>query len=480
MTQIYNAPNASPSSIGTQFNVHYWDRRSLIDAAEMMFFSPLADVRSMPKHFGKELKVYFYIPLLDDRNLNDQGLDAAGVVIAQTEYWVTFPRLVMEILNAASAGAKTAIEDNVGDTIDLTDGADDTGVSGTGWTALTIVTGGLQAKYLNATKRDAVLDLNIGAVALLGGGNIYGSSEDVGTITARMPTLTETGGRVNRVGFTRIELNGTLAEHGFFTEYTEDSLMFDTDSELYAHMSRELVAGANEVTEDLLQVDLLNAAGTIVFAGTATADSEVTGVASDSVVDFADLKRLSIALDDNRTPKNTKIIKGSRMIDTRTVSAARLMYIGSDLQTTFENMVDGLDRPAYKPVREYADAGSILNGEIGAVGDFRVIVVPNMLKFQGAGAVEGVNPGFKVTSGRYDVFPMLVVGGESFATIGLQSSGAKGGKQKFRIIVKKPGRELAQLADPYGKVGFASITFYHGFIALRPERIGLVKAVAPT
>jgi hypothetical protein len=33
--------------------------------------------------------------------------------------------------------------------------------------------------------------------------------------------------------------------------------------------------------------------------------------------------------------------------------------------------------------------------------------------------------------------------------------------------------------DPFGKVGFTSITFYHGFIGLRPERIGLVKSVAP-
>lgn len=480
MTQIYNDPaNAADSSIGPQFNVHYWDRRSLIDAAEKMFFSPLADVRSMPKHYGKELKVFYYIPLLDARNLNDQGLDAAGVVTAQTEYWVSFPRLIMEVLDAASAAAKTAIEDDVGTTMTVTDGNNGSGRSGTGWTALTITAGGLQAKYLNTTKRDAVLDLDIGAVALKAGGNIYGGSKDVGTISGRMPTLTETGGRVNRVGFTRVERNGTLAEHGFFMEFTEDSLTFDTDSELYAHMSHELVAGANEVTEDLLQVDILSAAGTIVFAGSATADYEVTGVGSDSVVDYADLKRLSIALDDNRTPKNTKIIKGSRMTDTRTVNAARLMYIGSDLQTTFENMVDGLDRPAYKPVREYAAAGSILNGEIGAVGDFRIIVVPNMMNWVGAGALEGVNPGFKVTNGRYDVFPMLVVGSESFATVGLQSSGSKGGKQKFKIIVKKPGKEMATTADPYGKLGFSSITFYHGFIVLRAERIGLVKAVAP-
>lgn len=394
MAQIYNAPPGAASSIGPQFNTHYWDRRSLIEVAEEMFFSPLADVRNMPMHYGKELKVYYYVPLLDDLNVNDQGLDAAGASYA--------------------------------------------------------------------------------------GGNIYGSSRDVGTISGKMPEMQEDGGRINRVGFTRLERSGTLQEHGFFTEFTEDSMTFDTDSDLYGHMSREMLAGANEITEDLLQIDLLNAAGIVVYSGAATQDSEMTGEGADpSVVTYADLKKLAITLDDNKTPKHTKIIKGSRMTDTATVNAARVLYIGSELQTTVENMVDGLGRPAFTPVRQYADAATIMNGEIGSVADFRVVVVPQMMKWEGAGDAESTNPGYASTGGNYDIYPMLVVGDASFATVGLQSSGKKNGKQKFRIIVRKPGKEQATTADPYGKLGFSSITFYHGFIALRPERIGLVKTIAP-
>jgi N4-gp56 family major capsid protein len=405
MAQLYNAPPGTPSDIGPQFNTHYWDRRSLIDAAEQMFFSPLADVRQMPMHYGKELKVYFYVPLLDDRNINDQGIDANGVVLT------------------GAAGANP------------------------------------------------------------GFGNMYGSSKDVGTITAKMPTLTETGGRVNRVGFTRLERSGTLQEHGFFTEFSEDMMTFDTDSDLYAHMSREMVAGANEITEDLLQVDLLTNAGTVVFTGAATQDSEIIGEgANPSVVTYMDLKKLSIALDDNRTPKNTKIIKGSTMTDTATINAARIMYIGSELQVTVENMVQMVgttEVPAFVPVRKYAAASTIMNGEIGSVGDFRIVVVPNMMKWEGAGAAETVaNLGYAATGGNYDIFPMLVVGDGSFATVGLQGSGRKGAKQKFKIIVKKPGKEMATIQDPFGKIGFSSITFYHGFIALRPERLAVVKTVA--
>lgn len=480
MTQLYNAPPGTSSTIGTQFNTHYWDRRSLIDAAWEMFFSPLADVRSMPTNYGKELKVYYYIPLLDERNINDQGLDASGAVISADDFEVTLRQTYSFVVEADATATEAAINAIQG-------AAATKSGSATPWLVTVNDTTLVAATAAEVATLEAAIDAatNPRGTALYQveqrSGNMYGSSRDVGTISARMPELSETGGRVNRVGFTRIERSGTIQEHGFFTEFTADSLTFDTDSDLYGHMSREMLTGANQITEDLLQIDLLNAAETIVFTGTATSDATMTGQGADpSVVTFSDLKKLAITLDDNRTPKNTKIIKGSTMTDTKTVNAARIMYIGSELQTTVENMVDGLGNAAFVPVRQYADASTIMNGEIGSVGDFRIIVVPNMMKWAGAGAdATAANLGYSETAGKYDIFPMLVVGSESFATVGLQSSGKKDGGQKFKIIVKKPGEEQATLQDPYGKIGFSSITFYHGFIRLRGERIGLVKTVAP-
>ena len=81
MAQLYNAPPGTPSDIGSQINTSYYDRKALIDAARKMYFSPLASSRSMPKHYGKTLKLFYYIPLLDDRNINNQGIDAAGATI---------------------------------------------------------------------------------------------------------------------------------------------------------------------------------------------------------------------------------------------------------------------------------------------------------------------------------------------------------------------------------------------------------------
>ena len=388
----YNNPGTTESTIGVQINESYYWKLALIEAAKEQYFSPLADVVSMPKNYGKKIKKYHYLPLLDDRNMNDQGLDAAGAV------------------------------------------------------------------YNN--------------------GNLYGSSKDVGTISSKLPTLSETGGRVNRVGFTRVAVEGSLEKMGFFSEYTQESLDFDTDAELYQHMSREMIIGANEINEDALQVDLLNSAGVVRFGGVATAASEITGEGSHiSVVTYKGLQRLAITLVDNRTPKQTRVITGSRMIDTMTVSDGFVMYIGSELQPLIEDMQDAFGNQAFIPVRKYADAGNILNGEIGAVGQFRIVVVPEMQHWAGAGATAtAANAGYRTTSDKYDVFPMLVIGAESFTTIGFQTSGSSA---KFKIITKMPGEQTADRSDPYGEKGFASIKWYYGFMPLRTERMAVYKSVAP-
>lgn len=394
MAMQYNDPKGgTPSSIGPQAVTDFIIKKALITARKEQYFTQLANVRNMPKHFGKTMKIYEYIPLLDDRNVNDQGIDAAGATIDP------------------------------------------------------------------------------------GSGNLYGSSKDIGTITGKLPTLTENGGRVNRVGFTRVEREGSLHKFGMFTEFTQEQLDFDFDDTLMSHISTELLNGAVQLSEALLQKDLLLAAGTVVYAGGATSVATVSGEGADAaIVDYKLLSRLSMTLDENRTPKQTKVITGSRMIDTRTVAGGRVMYIGSELQPMLEEMKDPFNNQAFIPVHKYADAANVLTGEIGSIGHFRLIVVPEMLHWAGVGAAVVSNPGYRETNGKYDVFPMLVVGNESFSSIGFQTDGKT---VKFKITTKMPGAETADRNDPYGELGFSSIKWYHGTLIERSERLAVVKAVAP-
>lgn len=405
----YNAPiDGDKSTIdganSDQMNTFKWLKKSIIETRKEQYFMPLASVENMPKHFGKTIKVFEYIPLLDDRNINDQGLDAAGAAISN--------------------------------------------------------------------------------------GNLYGSSRDIGTITGQLPTLTENGGRVNRVGFTRISREGSIHKFGFFYEFTQESMDFDSDEDLKMHLARELMNGAVQLTEAVLQKDLLAAAGTVLFAGAATSDATVTGqvvpaAGGDpevpaSILSYKNLVRLDQILTDNRTPKQTKVISGSRMIDTRVVAGGRIMYVGSALVPLLKQMTDTFGNKAFIEIQHYADAGNVMTGEIGSIDQFRIIEVPEMLHWDGAGAEATDNPGYRTSmvdgDEKYDIYPAMVVGADSFSTIGFQTDGKT---VKFSVLTKMPGRETADRTDPYGETGFSSIKWYYGILIKRPERLALLKTVAP-
>ena len=408
MTLQYRAPAAGQKSNidgsnSGQMNTFMWLKKALIEARKEQFFMPLATAINMPKNMGKTVKVYEYVPLLDARNVNDQGIDAAGAKIAN--------------------------------------------------------------------------------------GNLYGSSKDIGTITSMLPVLTENGGRVNRVGFTRLQREGSIHKFGFFYEFTKEALDFDSDDGLKEHLARELVNGAHQLTEAVLQKDLLAAAGTVLFAGAATVDSEVTGeekklgsgvIVPASIVNYKNFTRLDQILTDNRTPKQTTVITGSRLTDTKTLPSGRVMYTGSELMPMLRGLRDTFNQPAFIAVQHYADAATVLNGEEGAIGPFRLVQVPEMLHWAGAGAKVTSNPGYRTTTvggtEQYDVFPLLVVGNDSFSTIGFQTDGKT---VKFDITTKMPGNETADRNDPYGETGFSSIKWYYGILVKRPERLGLIKTVAP-
>ena len=368
-----------------QLQDYYFQRHALIEAKEDTYFLQFATVENLAAHTGKTIKQYIYYPLIDDRNINDQGIDATG------------------------------------------------------------------AKIEN--------------------GNFYGSSKDISTILKVLPTIGETGGRYNRVGFTRGIREGTIAELGFFFEFTEDELTFDSDPELYQHYVDEAIRGANKIQEALMAIDLICSAGLVQYGGTATSISTMDAT---SEITYKDLLVLGQRLRDNKVPTQTKILTGSRNIDTKTVKGGWSMIVPSGLRITFETMKDLQGRPAFIPTEKYGDQTTLANGEIGRIGEFRIIEDPYMPIHAGKGATAA--DGYASTNEKFNVYPMVVIGDDSFATIGFQSDGKT---SKFNIIVKKPGSETANAwHDPYGKTGFWSIQWRYGLMVKRPERLACLYTTA--
>lgn len=472
--QVYDNGNGQ---MAPQFVDFMWMRKALIDVQKEMLFSQMSDTMSMPRHMGKKIKRYHYVPMLDDRNVNDQGIDATGNVT---------PNSVTIVITDPNGFERRAVGDGTNAATALT-AAQNAAVDLFKNLGMTVTTYAALKAALTGLPKPWTFDE---LAAVNDAGNLYGSSKDVGTISAKLPTISETGGRVNRVGFKRIPLEASICEFGFFEEYTQEDLDFDTDPELMSHISREAMRGANEIVEDCIQIDLLNGANVVFYGGDATDESEITGEAgvTPSILDYDTLVKIDTILNNNHCPKDTQIITGSRMIDTRTVGATRYAYVGSELKSMLMQMKDYHGNPAFIPIHQYAAAGTIANGEIGAVGSFRFIEHPEMMHWDGEGADVTNNDGYMESNGKYNIYPVLIVGSKSFTTIGFytgssgnMSSRGEGSKVpvKFKMIHKRPGTATADRNDPYGKVGFYSIQWWYGTAIWRPEWIALVKCVAP-
>ena len=386
-----------------QMNQYFYDKAALIALRTKLIFSQMSSTRNMPKHYGDTLKKHVYVPLLDEANLTDQGLDKNGAYTAK-------------------------------------------------------------------------------------GGRLYGGSKNIGTILSSLPDISETGGRVNRVGFTRREITAQIVNRGFFFEYSSRELDFDSDKDLYMHLTTEALRGAQELNEDILAATLISGAGYNHYAagavlptgGTYDPKLYITATSRPSIMD---LYKMDTQLDHNKCPKDTEVIAGSRMIDTRTVENARYMFISSDVKTDFMSMkdLDGTTN-AFIPLKTYSHANtdkkyiSHLHGEIGMVGPFRLVVVPKMLHYEGAGALKAGGTGARTTvvpkvgggggtEERYNVYPCLIIGSGCFTHIGFETG--SGAKSKFIVKNKRPG--APESIDPYGKTGLTSIQFWNGVLIERPE-----------
>jgi N4-gp56 family major capsid protein len=370
---------ADTGQYAAQLVPYKFHRKAVIDInKDMVWQQILSDTVGLGMHSGTKIKGYRYLPLLDDRNINDQGIDAAGLQIEN--------------------------------------------------------------------------------------GNLYGSSKDPAVVNKNMPILGEFGGRVNRVGFSRTTYEGDLKQYGFFWEYSDEAMMFDSDSELYSNFVKLSLEAANEIVEYNIMQDFLINAGTNIYAGGAANAGAVTEkISYDFLMDMYD------KLYENRVPEQTKIIKGSRLIDTKVVGSGYFVYIPFQLARQVREMKDNDGNPVFVGVEHYAYSNTKdgklegAMGEIGKIGPFRFIVVRNMTQ---AFTYDASTKTFTTAT---DVYPLVVVGEGAAKGITLHTNSK--GKGRYKIFVKKPGYTTADFHDPYGKRGFYSIQWWSGFIAQRPERI---------
>jgi len=440
MSMKFNTGGYDPatSTLGVQFNDKHWSRAAVIEAKKVKTFSQLGDKLTQPKHYGDKIVKYHEIPILDARNINDQGIDANGVTMVAGE-WYTYD----------VDGAKV----------------------------------GTFATYLLA--QDAIVAATDGAVSMKSGnGNLFGGSKDLLVQNGSFPALSEEGGMINRVGMKRLTIEAQVSEFGFYLSFTKKSLEMDTEVGLLARYSRGIGETQGDIREAQIRNSLISKSeDNRVFAGDAT---ELGAVGADDTLTFADLRLMDQSLKEARSPKSTKLIDGSTKVGTTTIGKARYVYVGLEALPTLEDMQHN-SKDVWSPVEDYAAAGTIAMDEIGRIGAFRFIEVEEMPNYAGQGsnstddtdrdgtasdpAATANDVTFNTTNDFYDVFPVLFVGSGSFATVGFEGDVA-------RVTTIMPKADAHN--DVYGKKGAVSIAWYYGIMYLHPEWIRQISCSLKT
>lgn len=290
----------------------------------------------------------------------------------------------------------------------------------------------------------------------------------------------------NRVSIKSTTINAFINQFGEMLEYTEDVELF-SDESMVARYRREMGLRANDIDEDLNQLTMLQTPnkmfsgtatsletmGTGIGAGTPDATTGENAVEESFKLNYKLLQKVVQRLGQYKVPKVTQMVTGSVKIDTKTVPPCYVAIVGDNVKTDIQNITRGKTYEkdfAFIGVEQYASAGNTFDGEFGKVGEVRFIHAPNMLVEAGKGA--SVDAGYvgslSQTNDKFDVFPVLFIGEDSFAKIMLQ-----GNNITFASEAPKP-----RFGDPYGKRGFFSYKFWYGSIILRPERLLRLNVLA--
>lgn len=177
----------------------------------------------------------------------------------------------------------------------------------------------------------------------------------------------------------------------------------------------------------------------VVKGGTNVAYANGAGrTAVNTVVTLGLLRGAVRNLESNRAKRITKILAPSVNVETKPVEAGYIAFCHSDCANDIRNIA------GFTPVAQYGSRQPLHERELGSVEDIRFITSPLFTPWASAGG--STSTMISTNSSNADVYPILIVSQDSFATTPLRGQGS------ISPIVLNPG--TPSKSDPLGQTGF--------------------------
>jgi N4-gp56 family major capsid protein len=235
------------------------------------------------------------------------------------------------------------------------------------------------------------------------------------------------------------DVTSAISQYGAWVAFTD--VVADTHEDpILNEMSTLLSEQAAQVKEGLTW-NVLRAGTNVLYTGTATSRATVN-----APVQEADLRLATRVLKGNLAKPITRMISASPNIATEPVAPGYIAFGHSNLEA------DLRDLTGFVPREKYASTSALMDQEIGKFEDIRFILTPHLAPFYGAGTSTvgaGVSTDVLGSNGAVDVYPVVIIGQDFFASTSLK------GYESAQMAVKNP-QMGASFEDPMGQRGFMS------------------------
>jgi N4-gp56 family major capsid protein len=252
------------------------------------------------------------------------------------------------------------------------------------------------------------------------------------------------------------DVTTVISQYGGWIGFTD--VIADTHEDPAIKNMAELIGEAAALTKELLIWNTLRGGTNVIYSGVATVRSDVVATITEDELRQAQ-KELKLA----HGKPITKMLNASQNIATEPVAPA---YIGFG-NTSLEG--DLRDLSGFVPREKYSNVKLLSEYEIGKFEDIRFILTPTLGSFEGAGSasITGVeNNGTNV-----NVFPLVIIAQEAFATTALR------GMDSVAVKVKNPemGKDYN---DPLGQRGFVSWKIWYAVTRLNETWMVRIETAA--
>lgn len=174
------------------------------------------------------------------------------------------------------------------------------------------------------------------------------------------------------------------------------------------------------------------------------------------------LRKIARSQLNNKAKKISSILSATPNIGTKPIEAAWLVFCSGDLDA---DLRDTTAFPTYTPVAAYGSRKPLHENELGSFENFRFIASAELVPFQNGGAAIGSTGCLSSGVTAIDVYPLIIVGQESYGTVALRGSAS------FDLSVIPVGNKDS--ADPLGQRGYIGSKFYATSTVLNQQWMAL-------